>query len=82
MSAIGGTPVPQLHYTVIIEREEAGGYHAFVPALVGCHSQGETLDETVENIKEAIALYVESLRAHNEPVPTEDILIKPVEVAA
>ena len=69
-------------YTVILEREADGGYHASCPTLPGCHSQGDTLDEAVENIREAIGLYVESLEAHGEPVPREDLLIKSVEVAA
>lgn len=47
-------------YTVIIEREEDGGYHAFCPVLKGCHSQRDTFEETLENITEAIELYVES----------------------
>jgi predicted RNase H-like HicB family nuclease len=70
------------HYTVLLEREEDGGYHAFCPALKGCHSQGDTLDEALANIREAMEAYVESLKAEGEPVPIEDILIKPVEVAA
>ena len=70
------------HFTVIFEREDDGGYHAFVPALKGCHSQGDTLDEAVANIREAIEVYLESLRNANEPIPMEDILIKPIEVAA
>ncbi len=69
-----------VHYTVILEREEDGGYHAFVPALKGCHSQGETLEDTIENVREAISVYLESLKAHGENAPIEDILIKPVEV--
>lgn len=56
------------HYTVVFEREPDGGYHAFCPALKGCHSQGDTYDEAVENIKEAIALYLESLRAHGKSI--------------
>lgn len=69
------------HFTVILEREEEGGYHAFCPALKGCHTQGDTLDEALANVREAIEAYLESLRAHGEPLPEEDILIKPVEVA-
>jgi len=69
------------HFTVIVEREEEGGYHAFCPALKGCHTQGETLEEALANAREAIAAYLESLRAHGEPLPLEDIFIKPVEVA-
>ena len=70
------------HYTAILEREEDGGYHAFVPTLKGCHSQGDTLEEAIENIREAIEVYLESLRNAGEPIPVEDILIRPVEVAA
>jgi len=69
-------------YTVIFEREEDGGYHAFVPVLKGCHSQGDTLDEAIANIREAMSLYLESLTDAGEPTPVEDILIKPLEVAA
>jgi len=69
------------HFTVILEREEEGGYHAFCPALKGCHTQGDTLEEALANAREAIEAYLESLRGHGEPLPVEDILIKPVEVA-
>jgi len=71
-----------LHYTVILEHEEDGGYHAFVPALPGCHTQGDTIDEALENAREAIQAYLDSLKAEGEPAPVEDILIKPVEIAA
>ena len=68
-------------YTVVLEHEHEGGYHAFCPALPGCHSQGETLDEALVNIREAVEVYLESLKAHNEPLPVEDLFIKPIEVA-
>ncbi len=71
-----------LHYTVILEPEEEGGYHAFCPALPGCHTQGDTLEEALANIREAIQAYLESLKLEGEPIPVEDFLIKPVEVAA
>ncbi len=58
-----------MKYRVIIEQDEDGIYVAEVPALPGCISQGKTRVETVINIKEAIAVYLESLEAHNEPVP-------------
>ena len=69
-------------YTVIIEREVDGGYHAFCPALRGCHAQGDSYEETVLSITEVIQLYIESLKAHSEPVPAEDVIIKPIHVAA
>ena len=68
------------HYTVILEREADGGFHAYCPALKGCHSQGDSLDEALENIREAIEAYLQSMKAHGEPIPQEDLLIKPVEI--
>ena len=71
-----------MKYTVILEPEEDGGYHAFVPALHGCHSQGDTLAEAEVNIHEAMEVFIESLKAAGEPLPNDDILIRPIEVAA
>jgi predicted RNase H-like HicB family nuclease len=70
-----------MRYTVIFETQPDGGYHASCPALPGCHSEGDTLDDATANIREAIAVYLESLQAHGEPLPVEDILIKPLDVA-
>lgn len=69
------------HYTIIFSRESDGGFHAYCPALKGCHSQGDTLDEANDNIREAIEAYLASMEAHGEPIPREDLFIKPVEVA-
>jgi predicted RNase H-like HicB family nuclease len=48
-------------FTVIFEREDEGGYHVFCPTLPGCHTQSETVEEGIVNIREAIELYVETL---------------------
>ncbi len=58
-------------YSVFYEQAREGGYVAFVPVLAGCHTQGETLEETERNVKESIALYLESLVAHGEAIPEE-----------
>jgi len=68
------------NYTVLLEKEQEGGYHAFCPKLKGCHSQGDTFEETIENITEAIELYIESLLADNQPIPTENLIVKPLSV--
>ncbi len=60
-----------LSYSVFYEQASEGGFVAFVPLLPGCHTQGETLEETERNAREAIALYLESLLAHGEAVPEE-----------
>ncbi|MBI1983929.1 MAG: type II toxin-antitoxin system HicB family antitoxin [Acidobacteria bacterium] len=69
-------------FTVIFEKEEEGGYHVFCPSLPGCHTQSETIEEGIENIREAMQLYVNSLIEDGLPVPEEDILIKPIEIPA
>ncbi|MGL4513363.1 MAG: type II toxin-antitoxin system HicB family antitoxin [Lacipirellulaceae bacterium] len=68
-------------YTVVFEAEPSGGYHASCPALPGCHSEGDTLDEATASIREAIELYLESMIAHGETPPTEDLVIRPIDVA-
>lgn len=65
------TPLKTLSYSIFYEQDSEGGLVAFVPALPGCHTQGETLEETEQNVKEAITLYLESLLAHKEPIPVE-----------
>ena len=56
-------------YSVFYEHAPEGGYVAFVPALPGCHRQGKTLEEPERNVKEAIAVYLESLVANGEVIP-------------
>ena len=58
-------------YTVILEREPDGGFVAIVPALPGCVTQGDTRDEAVANVREAIEVYIEDCLDAGDPVPTE-----------
>ncbi len=60
-----------MRYTVILEKESDGGFVAIVPALPGCVSQGDSREEALANIHEAIDLYVEDCREAGDPVPTE-----------
>jgi predicted RNase H-like HicB family nuclease len=59
-------------YTVVLQRENDGGYVVSVPALPGCVSQGNTREEALKNIEEAIELYLEDVKAAGEPIPAED----------
>lgn len=65
-------------FKVVIEEDpfEDGrmAYFASVPALPGCHTWAYTKEELLKNIQEAVQVYVESLLAHGEPVPTEGIV--------
>ena len=60
-----------MKYTVIVEEGHESGYVAYAPALKGCASQGETREEALQNIKEAMEVYVEALLEDGLPVPTE-----------
>ena len=58
-----------MKYRVIIKPDEDDVFVAECPSLPGCISQGSTRDEAKENIAEAIAGYLESLKARGEPIP-------------
>ncbi|NHV98338.1 MAG: type II toxin-antitoxin system HicB family antitoxin [Thaumarchaeota archaeon] len=58
-----------MKFRVLLERDEDGFYVAQVPELPGCISQGKTREEAIENIKDAIRGYLESLKKHGEPIP-------------
>jgi predicted RNase H-like HicB family nuclease len=62
--------MPTYQFTVVIEPDEER-FHAYVPALPGCHTFGDTLDEARANIAEAVQVHVESMQQDGEPIPTE-----------
>jgi antitoxin HicB len=57
--------------TVVLEREDDGGYVVSVPALPGCITQWDTREEALANVREAIEVYVGDCREAGDPVPTE-----------
>ena len=66
-----------MKYRVLIETDEDGVFIATVPSLPGCVADGPTRSEALTNVKDAIALYVESLLDHGDPVPppiTEELV--------
>ena len=60
-----------MEYTVIIHSAEEGGYWVDVPALSGCYSQGETIEEALSNVKEAIELHLEELKEEKPEIPKD-----------
>lgn len=59
-------------FTIVLEPDpEEGGYIVIVPALPGCITQGDTVEECVANAQEAIELYLDDLRGSGEPIPEE-----------
>jgi predicted RNase H-like HicB family nuclease len=71
-----------MKYVYVIERAADGSYSAYVPDLPGCTSCGDTVDELKQNIREAVALYIESLRDHGESVPAPSTSVDVVEAVA
>jgi predicted RNase H-like HicB family nuclease len=60
-----------MRYTLILEKEDDGGYVAIVPVLPGCVSQGDTREEVIQNIREAAELYIEDCIENGDPIPQE-----------
>jgi predicted RNase H-like HicB family nuclease len=58
-----------VRYPAVVYKEPTGGYSVICPALPGCHSQGDTLEEALANLKEAIELYLEVLEEDGLPIP-------------
>jgi antitoxin HicB len=58
-----------LDFKVLLEPDETGGYVVICPSLQGCYSQGETVEEALANIREAIQLCLDELHDRGEPLP-------------
>lgn len=69
-------------YTAVFEEEKEGGYSVWVPTLPGCSSQGETFEEALENIKEAIELYLEDANQNFEDEDFKKQFVVPVRIYA
>lgn len=62
----------KLHYKIeltSLQKEDGGGFFAAIPLLEGCHSDGKTPDEAIENLREAQTAWFESALKHNDPIP-------------
>ena len=70
-----------LEYNAIFQKEREGGFSVWIPALPGCTSQGETFEEAMDNIKEAIALYLEDQKEVEEDNTRNQFMV-PVSVTA
>jgi len=65
-----------LNFRVLLKKEPEGGFTVLVPSLPGCITYGDTLDDSIANAKEAIELYIESLKTHGEEIPTEENMLE------
>ncbi len=71
-----------MRFTVVLEKDEDGVYVATVPALPGCISDGQTVEEAMSNIKDAIRGFIEDMKADGETIPHDIDIIGNVELNA
>ncbi len=69
-------------YPVVVEREEDERYSVYVPDLPGCASMGDTYEEAIQNIREAVTCHLEGLRVDGLPVPPPRAQFTTVDVEA
>jgi predicted RNase H-like HicB family nuclease len=67
-----------MEYVLVIHEAEEGGYWAEFPALPGCYTQGETIDEVIKRAPEAVGSHVQALREDGQEVPSENLLVMTV----
>ena len=70
-----------MRLNIIIEKAEEGGFNVRVPALDGCFTQGDTVEDALANAQEAITCYLEGLEKVNEIRTKPGLLVRQVEVA-
>ena len=78
---MGAMSQQQYHFTVIVEPCEEGGYFAECPAFQGCHVQGETYEETLHEMKEAIHAFIGDYRKNKEAIPEDEVTVTSLRVA-
>ena len=71
-----------MEYSVVVHEAEEGGFWVEVPALTGCYSQGETVEEALGNVREAIGLYLDTLREEGHDIPKDEDVVFKVAVTA
>lgn len=73
-----------LKYTAVFEPAQEGGYVVTVPALPGCITEGDTFEEAVRMVKDAIKGYLAVLKDEGQEIPqeTEDVIVTKVAVPA
>jgi predicted RNase H-like HicB family nuclease len=68
------------NYKVIIEECEEGGFYAECPAFPGCHVEGETYEETMNEMKEAVKNFIEDYNSKNEEIPSDNFLVTSIQI--
>ncbi len=71
----------EYRFTIIIEPCEEGGYFAMCPALPGCHVEGESYEETIDEMRKAVNAFITDYPEDNEPLPEDEVMVTSLKVA-
>ena len=69
-----------MHFNIVLNKAEEGGYNVMIPALDGCFTQGDTEEEAISNAKEAIICYLEGLEKLNQIKSDPNAKMREIEV--
>jgi len=69
------------NYKVVVEECEEGGFYAECPAFPGCHVEGDTYEETMKEMKEAIKIFINDYISRNEELPSDHFSVTSVQIA-
>ena len=69
------------NYKVVVEECEEGGFYAECPAFPGCHVEGETYEETMKEMKEAVRAFIGDNLARNQELPSDNFLVTSVQIS-
>jgi predicted RNase H-like HicB family nuclease len=69
------------NYKVIVEECEEGGFYAECPAFPGCHVEGETYEETISEMKEAVKAFIEDYKLKKEDIPQDNFSVASIRIA-
>ncbi len=71
----------EYRFTIIIEPCEEGGYFGRCPAFPGCHVEGETYEETINEMRKAVEAFIKDYLEENELLPEDEVTITSLKVA-
>ncbi len=69
------------NYKVVVEECEEGGFYAECPAFPGCHVEGDTYEETIKEMREAVKAFITDYKEKNEELPTDNFLVTSVQIS-
>lgn len=68
------------NYKIVVEECEEGGFYAECPTFPGCHVEGETYEETMNEMKEAVKNFINDFISRNEELPTDHFSVTSIQI--